>query len=110
MKTAECPRPRPQYSLLAPPVSFAARQRHLDHTGRESDPQGVAPAVYLHADDALVVDAVDAAPEGRSRGKRSQSRWASSWTTTRSRTVHFQTPKGKKKQGGLECGKSAGER
>lgn len=59
------PRPRPN-SLLASSVSFAARQRHLDHTGSESDPQGVTLAVYLHADNALVVDGVDAAPgEGR---------------------------------------------
>lgn len=55
--------PRPN-SLLASSVSFAARQRHLDHTGSESDPQGVTLAVYLHADDALVVNAVDAAPGG----------------------------------------------
>lgn len=77
MKTAECPhpRPQPQHSLLASSMSFAARQRHLDHTGRESDPQGVALAVYLHADDALVVNAVNAAPEGRSRGKMSKRRW-----------------------------------
>lgn len=52
-------------SLLASPVSFAARQRHLDHTRSESDPQGVTLTVYLHADDALVVRTVDAAPERR---------------------------------------------
>lgn len=52
-------------SLLASSVSFAARQRHLDHARSESDPQGVTLALYLHADDALVVNAVDAAPERR---------------------------------------------
>lgn len=57
--TSACPN-----SLLASSVSFAARQRHLDHTGSESDPQGVALAVYLHANDALVINAVNAAPEG----------------------------------------------
>lgn len=51
-------------------MSFAARQRHLDHAGSEGDPQGVALAVYLHAHDALVVNAIDAAPERREEGVR----------------------------------------
>lgn len=67
MQTPPHPQPsltRPN-SLLASSVSFAARQWHLDHTRSEGDPQGVTLAVYLHADDALVVDAVNAAPEQR---------------------------------------------
>jgi len=56
------------HSLLASPVPFTARQRHFNHTGGEGDPQGVTPAVHLHADDALVLHAVDAAPRRRRRG------------------------------------------
>lgn len=87
--------------LLAFSVSFATRQRHLDHTGSESDPQGVTLAVYVHADDALVINAVDAAPEGR--------RGAGGIHPGERRDVKlFISRLGKKE--GLECGGSAGER
>lgn len=61
----------PPHSLLAPSVSLAARQRHFDHAGGEGHPQRVALAVDLHADDALVLHAVDAA-SGRWRGRKEE--------------------------------------
>lgn len=84
-------------------MSFAARHRHLDHTGSESDPQGVTLAVNLHADDALVIDAIDAAPEGRRGGGGIHP-----GETTPRKALHSETRGGK--IGGLECGGSAGER
>lgn len=61
---------RPPHSLLAPSVPLAARQRHFHHAGGEGHPQRVALAVDLHADDALVLHAVDAAPGSRRERER----------------------------------------
>lgn len=47
-------------------MSLAARQRYFDDAGGKCHPQRVTLAVDLHADDALVLHAVDAAP-GRER-------------------------------------------
>ncbi len=51
-----------QNLLLASSVSFTAREWYLHHTGGESDPQSVTLAIYLHADDALVLHTIDTAP------------------------------------------------
>lgn len=50
--------------LLASSMSFTARQWHFNHTGGESDPQSMTRAVYLHADDALVLHTINTAPWG----------------------------------------------
>lgn len=51
-------------SLLASSMSFTARQRDFNHAGGESHPQSMTLAVYLHANDALVLHAVYAASVG----------------------------------------------
>lgn len=60
--------------LLASPMSFTARQRHFNHTGGESNPQRVTLAVYLHADDALVVHAIYTAPRGEREEDREEDK------------------------------------
>lgn len=55
--------------LFALPVPFAARERDFDDAGGEGHEQRVTPAVDLHADDAFVLHAVDAAPARTSRVK-----------------------------------------
>lgn len=49
--------------LFALAVPFAAGQRDFDDAGGEGHEQRVTPAVDLHADDAFVLHAVNAAPE-----------------------------------------------
>lgn len=49
--------------LFALAVPFAAWQRDFDDAGGEGHEQRVTPAVDLHADDAFVLHAVNAAPE-----------------------------------------------
>lgn len=49
-------------SLFALPMSPAAWQRHLNHTRCEGHEEWVTLAVDLHADDAPVIHAVNAAP------------------------------------------------
>lgn len=60
--------------LLASSMSFAARQRHFNHTGGEGDPQSVTLAVYLHADDALVLHTIYTAPGGEREEDREQGK------------------------------------
>lgn len=48
--------------LLASSMSFTARERHFNNTGGESNPQRVNLAVYLHANDSLVVHTIYTAP------------------------------------------------
>lgn len=64
-------------SLLASSVSLTARKRHFNHAGGESDPQSVTLAVYLHADNALVLHAIYTASEREKRGQREKDdTWA----------------------------------
>lgn len=49
--------------LFALAVPFAAWQWDFDDAGGEGHEQRVTPAVDLHADDAFVLHAVNAAPE-----------------------------------------------
>lgn len=61
-KWIRCPGKVQTNVLLASAVPLAARQGHFDHAGSEGNPQCLTLAVYLHADDALVLHTVDTAP------------------------------------------------
>ncbi len=55
------------YTLFTLSMTFAAGKRDFDHARGEGHEQRVTPAVDLHADDALVLHAVNAAPEHHHR-------------------------------------------